>query len=152
MSVPVAVRWNKWRMWRQKDGTWLAQQPFQIKDPMFKHRSSSGETWPVFSYKHRDASRVLHEMQLAMAKASAHVDGPRVVFTATNGEPLTPGVKVVVKRGTFKDREGIVRRVRKEGHMRSRFSHEEGILPILVEHDGNLMDLYYGPDDLEVIE
>ena len=75
--VPISKRGNskKWRMYRHTNGVWVATQPFGLLGaPMFDRMWESGpsrKVGPSYMYVNRDPRKVLHELQLAMAKAAA---------------------------------------------------------------------------------
>lgn len=71
--VPIAARWDsdKFRMWRLDSGYWIATQPLRCHKPMFTRSTLYFAPLPATQFVSRDPRRVLHEMQLAMAKAAA---------------------------------------------------------------------------------
>lgn len=73
-DIPIANRWWKWRMWfDQDDHLWMAAQPFQIVDPMFRRRTNDGETVRLTRVAHPSAHRVLAELQCAILIAEAEL-------------------------------------------------------------------------------
>lgn len=66
--TPISRRWNRWRMYRDEHGQWRALQPDNVDTPYFKHPDDGLHTYGIH---HESGARVLHELQLALAKAAA---------------------------------------------------------------------------------
>lgn len=67
--IPVRDRWHRFRLWKDEVvGIWIAMQPDQIKQPLFRHPLDGA---PTNSFGSRSFTRALEEVQLALAKGDA---------------------------------------------------------------------------------
>ncbi|MEA5453257.1 hypothetical protein SPF06_00845 [Sinomonas sp. JGH33] len=73
--VPVAKRYDRWRLWRDEHGKWNAAQPNDLDPAYFVTAYEGHHDAPVtvrgYGYRHESRARVVDALSLALAKHEA---------------------------------------------------------------------------------